>query len=453
MRDKFAVLSGVGLAAVAAAGIAVPTQALARDRGGAVTLTAEQWQQVQDELAQLHKDIDQLKAEQQTTRQQVAQAQASATEAQASATEAQASATQAQTAAQTAANDTKASIAPLAWAKDTKVSGRMYFNISSVSAKNAAGSSVEKDGGFQIKRFYVGIDHKFDDVFSGNITVDADNVIKSADFTKGTTSNTGMGLYIKKAYLEAKLDPAFTVRLGSADMPWVPYSEGLYGYRHVEKVLNDLNGFGTSADWGVHVMGSFADGLVSYQVSAIDGGGYRNPQFTKTVDLEGRLSLQYKGFNAAIGGYTGKLGKDVQGATTVHSATRLNALLAYKGKISDIPFTVGGEYMHAKNWNNVTGSLSAGNISSNGYSLFASVTPMDKWSIFGRYDWIKPNKQLKPLQKDQYFNLGIQYSPAKIVDLALVFKRDSADDGLKIGNLGSGQKTRNEVGLYGQFRW
>lgn len=329
--------------------------------------------------------------------------------------------------------------APLQWAADTKISGRVYYNMSSVSAKDASGANVQKEGGFQIKRVYVGIDHKFNDVLSGNVTTDISPI-----------SGIGQTLYIKKAYLQAKFNPALIIRLGAADMPWVPYSEGLNGYRHIEKVITDLDGFGTSSDWGVHVMGSAADGVLSYQLSAIDGGGYRNPQLSKAIDFEGRLSLTYKGFNAAVGGYTGKLGKDVQGATVFHTANRLNALLAYQGQVQDIPFTIGGEYFYAKNWKQILAPLED---ASSGYSLFASVVPLAQWSLFGRYDWVKPSRMLNPLQKDNYYQFGIQYSPAHIVDLALVYKRDNADDGLKIGNLGAGQATRNELGLYGQFRF
>lgn len=432
MRARISALSGAALAAVAVAGFAAPAQA----QDGSVTLTAAQWQAIQQQLAQDRADIDQLKAGQQTTQQQAAQAQATAVKA--------------QTAASDAAKAAKPASA--SWADSTSISGRMYFNTSAVSADNAAGANVEKDGGFQIKRFYVSVDHKFNNTFSGDITVDVDNVLKSASLSGSTlsTSNTGQGLYVKKAYLKASLNPAFNVVLGSTDLPWIPYVEGIYGYRHIEKTITDLDGFGTSADWGVHVMGSFADGVVSYQVSAVDGGGYRNPQLTKTVDFEGRLSIAYKGFNAAIGGYTGKLGKDVQGAATFHSANRFNALLAYKGKIGDIGVTLGGEYFYAKNWNRVT---SVTEDSSDGVSLFASVAPAKEWSLFGRYDWVNPSKDLAPLQNDHYFNFGVQYSPAKIVDLALVYKRDDADGGLKIGNLGSGQVTRDEIGLYGQFRW
>ena len=75
------------------------------------------------------------------------------------------------------------------------------------------------------------------------------------------------------------------------------------------------------------------------------------------------------------------------------------------------------------------------------------------WSVFGRYDWIKPTKLSNDNLKDKYYNVGIQWEPVKIVDLGLVYKHDSATGGLAIGNLGAGQAKRDEVGLYGQLRF
>ncbi|MGD9470593.1 MAG: hypothetical protein AB7G24_00680 [Novosphingobium sp.] len=336
----------------------------------------------------------------------------------------------------------------LAWAEDTKISGRMYYNISNVSTKYD-GVKSQDQGGFQIKRFYIGVDHKFDDTFSGNVTMDIDNVANSSG------KNVGKGFYVKKAYLEAKLDPALKLRLGAADTPWVPYAEGIYGYRHLEKEAVDLFGFGTSSDWGVHAMGDIADGMVSYQVSAMDGGGYRDPKFTNTVDIEGRLAFKYKGFNAGVGAYTGKLGNDVDGATDKYrTSTRFNALLAYKDKVGGMPVTVGGEYFTAKNWKVKTTSASD---KAEGYSVFASLAPVEKWSVFGRYDWVKPNKDTDPTKKGNYFNVGVQYSPAKIVDLALMYKHYSGDNGFTGGDF-TGSKTyvdgkQDEFGLFGQFRF
>ena len=441
--------AGIALAALAAPLIA-PNAAAAKATGGSAEA---QLRAAQAEIALLKQQVEALQArmdrqdaalaeridhQEATQAEAVSQAQAAQVKADQAIVQANAASSAAQ-AASTQTSKGGAFADAVKWAADTKITGRMYFNMSHVSAADSLGNSVERDSGFEFKRFYLGVDHNFDRTFSANVTMDIKEI-----------SGVGQAFYVKKAFLQAKFSPAFTVRLGSADMPWVPYVEGLGGYRHIEKELNDLNGFGTSADWGVHLLGSLADGHVSYQVSAIDGGGYRNPKLTKTIDLEGRIALEYNGFNAAIGGYTGRLGKDVEGASVYHTASRLNALLAYKGKIDTIPFTLGGEYFRATDWKQVT---SVASDTSEGYSLFASVTPVDRWSIFGRYDWVTPSMDLNPLQKAKYYNVGVQYSPAKIVDLALVYKRDSAEGDLKTGNLATGQATRDEIGIYGQFRF
>ena len=156
-----------------------------------------------------------------------------------------------------------------------------------------------------------------------------------------------------------------------------------------------------------------------------------------------------------VGGYPGKLaGEKGEVTDTPNPAERLNAVVVYKNKL----FTAGAEYFYAKNWNNVLGTTA--DQKSDGFSLFGSVNFMPKWSAFGRYDWVKPNKLTSPDIKDDYFNVGLQYSPAKIVDLALVYKRDVANDGAvstgngTIGVAGAGSRgTYDEVGLFGQFRF
>src|SRR5689334_15190455 len=81
----------------------------------------------------------------------------------------------------------------------TTVSGRMYYDVTNISNKaNGAKSPASGNGtNFDIKRFYVGIDHVFNNMFSANVTTD-------------TTYDGGTGngqVYLKKAYLQAKIDP------------------------------------------------------------------------------------------------------------------------------------------------------------------------------------------------------------------------------------------------------
>ncbi len=447
MNIKTSMLIGTGLMALA---ITAPADAATKAKAKKATASAgtSQAEEIRILKSQVQALTQRLDAQQATSQQAAAAAAAATATAQEVAEDARA--TQAQVTAQAAAMPDQVKMA-LAnqpkpkpqWYDETKISGRMYYNVSTIS-RFSNGVKTEGDGGFAIKRFYLGVDHKFDDIFSVNLTTDIDNVV-------GQTSNlVGKGLYVKKAYVEAKLNPAFILRLGAADLPWVPFAEGVYGYRHIEQTIIDRTRFGTSSDWGVHALGSFADGIISYQISAVDGAGYRDAHFSKNIDLEGRVSAKYAGFTAAVGGYTGKLGRATQGVITYHNAERFDALVAYGNK----RFNVGAEYFYTKNWTQV---VSPTVDSAHGYSVFGSVNIIPKVSVFGKYEWLKPKSDTVNGFKDEYYNVGIQYSPAKIVDFALVYKRDKAERGiLSTGNGsigGSIDGTYSEFGLFGQVRF
>lgn len=330
------------------------------------------------------------------------------------------------------------------WWDSTKVSGRMYYNYSYINNKRSGARQSNSGTGFDIKRFYVGIDHKFNDTFSGDITTDF-----TYDSNAGATQ-----VYIKKAYLDAKINDALDLRFGSTDLPWVPFVEGIYGYRYVENVIIDRTKFGTSADWGVHAKGNLGGGI-QYAFSVVNGAGYKHPGVhSNAVDFEGRLSTQWENFILGIGGYVGKLGKSTKGNTpTFHTAQRFDAIGAYK--TSDI--TLGLEYFYAKDWMNVTSTTSD---TAEGVSVFASYKFNPEWALFGRYDYVKPHKDTNSSLKDDYFNVGIAYSPAKIVDFSLVYKHDHAGKGslgTSNGTIGGLNLTSSgnydEVGLWGRLRW
>src|SRR5690349_19640481 len=60
------------------------------------------------------------------------------------------------------------------WWNSTTISGRMYYDVTNISNTT---NGVKGPGGgngtnFDIKRFYVGIEHIFNDMFSANVTTD-----------------------------------------------------------------------------------------------------------------------------------------------------------------------------------------------------------------------------------------------------------------------------------------
>jgi hypothetical protein len=341
--------------------------------------------------------------------------------------------------------ETKKEAAPKGWWDKTKISGRMYYDMSYINNKREGVKQSNSGVGFDIKRFYVSIDHQFTDMFSADVTTDF-----TYDSNVGATQ-----LFIKKAYLEAKISDALDIRLGSTDLPWVPFVEGLYGHRYVENIMIDRTKFGTSADWGLHFKGKLAGGMLNYALSVINGSGYKHPGVhTNTMDFEGRVSANWNHFVLGLGGYVGKLGADKEGVTTFHTAKRLDVIAAYV----DSQIRAGVEYFRAWDFKNVSTPVSD---TAEGVSGFASYQFNPLWSVFGRYDYVKPTKDTNSSLKDNYFNVGVTYTPARIVDFSLVYKRDrisSGSWGTSNGTIGgltatTGSGTYDEVGLFSRFRW
>jgi len=336
------------------------------------------------------------------------------------------------------------------WADNTTVSGRMYYDVTGITRKvdgvtsDAAGlgAAGTNGTGFDIKRFYVGIDHKFTDLISTNITTDF-------QYSSGVSATE---VYLKKAYIDFNFDPRVDLKVGSNDMPWIPYAENIYGNRYVEKTLIDRMGFGTSADWGLHAGGNFgapADDLtVSYAVSAINGNGYKNPSRTKAMDFEGRVSaVVYGQYNFALGGYTGELGQQTISVPTPQKASRLDALAAWVGDQG----RVGVEYFSANDYSSALVKATTPD-KADGYSAFGTYRFNHDWSTFARIDNVKPTKLLTPTKTDKYYNLGVTYSAFKNVDFSLTAKHEevTASTGTPIV---AHKTTNDEVGVFAQFRY
>ena len=465
MMSKTSLLRGAALGALMALGFGAVAEAKPMrhhhvHRVAVVREDSGERAEIQELRDQVRALTDRLNAQEGYTQ----QVNSTAQQAQASAQQAQASAQQATVQVQSVEAEIKtipasvdravAKVAPKpGWWNNTTVSGTVFYDLTNIDQKSDGVKLPGTPNGvnFDIKRMYISIDHQFNSVFSANLTTDF-------------TYDSGVGatqLYIKKAYVQAKLSPLLTLRAGSADLPWVPFVEGLYGYRYVENVMIDRTKFGTSADWGVHALGSIPLGglTVSYAGSVVNGNGYKKPGFiggvnhTNTMDFEGRLSASAAGFTAAVGGYDGKLGKDAQGTPTYHDATRFDALLAYvKG-----PIRLGGEYFHANNWNDVLQANPLLTNKTEGWSGWGSFAFTPQLSVFGRYDWVKPKDTTNPTLANDYFNIGIQYEPVKILDFSLVYKRDKVSNGVyatqngTIGGVSNG--TYDEIGLFGQIKW
>jgi hypothetical protein len=399
----------------------------------------------------------------------------------------------------------------------TTVGGQAFFDFTNISdhqgQANGSDPAVAPSGtGFDVKRFYLIVDHQFNDVWSADLTTDAQyasnsTVVTGATVTcsggakpTGTTCPTGSSVtsitptttavntggsvtevMVKYFYVAAKLNDALTVHAGAYAMPWVQYVDGLTGLRWVEKSIGDRLSLLNTSDWGVNASGSFANNLIAYSTSVVDGGGYKNPTRTKYPDFEGRLSTKpFSWLDIGVGYYNGHLGQVTVANENYDeaNATRWDGLVSvnYAGA------RLTAEYIDAKNYKTVN-SIAAGvfgtqdvvagsataalnDDATKGYSLIASYAFTASWQVFARYDNVNLSENVLPNLKDKFYDFGIDYKPLKSLDLALVYKNEQVFNGAAtigsadanssyvIGGATSGTDgTFREIGIYAQFKY
>ncbi|MBS0194043.1 MAG: carbohydrate porin [Proteobacteria bacterium] len=295
---------------------------------------------------------------------------------------------------------------------DTTVSGRMFVDLSDL-AQTHNGVRTPADGyGLDIKRGYLTVNHRFDDIWSATLTTDFNYV----------AANGQTQLFMKNLYLQGKFSNAFVFRAGEIPMAWTPYVENFYGYRYVENTLTDRAKVANTADWGLGASGQFGDGRFDYAGVVVNGAGFRNPTRSSRMDFEGRLAYSpIDGLGIAVGGYSGTLGKDTATTNAIHTATRGDVMVAWARGNNRI----GAEYFSASNWNTVLSPLRD---KASGYSLWGSFGFNTAWSVFARFDRVDPSKYLNPSLRDRYYNLGLQWDVRKGIKLALVYKNDDLRD-------------------------
>lgn len=315
----------------------------------------------------------------------------------------------------------------------TTISGTSFMDFTDLTQDLNGNATSAQGYGIDVKRFYFSLNHGFDDIWSANLTTDF-NYTKSSGETQ---------LFVKKAYVQARLNDAAGFRLGSADMPWIPFDESIYGYRFVEPTLIDRLHFGNSADWGVHFFGHSADDFANYAVSAVEGGGYKNPTRSKAMDFEGRVAIEpVDGLIIAVGGYSGELGQDTATTPALNTATRQDVLIAWK----TARLTLGAEYFHASNFAPAAITTNATD-SASGYSLFGSVQIADNGTaLFARYDNADPSKNQDPSQKDKYYNLGVSFPANRGITWAIAYKHENLADN-------TNSLTTREIGVWAQIKF
>lgn len=315
----------------------------------------------------------------------------------------------------------------------TTIGGKMYTDLTDIT-QDTNGVATDKQGyGLDIKRFYIGVKHVFDSTWE-------------ADFTTDITYDKNGGYespMVKTAYVQATINKAAIFQMGSANMPWIPFDEDVYGYRFVENTLIDRLHFGNSADYGVHFLGKSDGNVVGYNLAVVDGCGYKHPCRSKRMDFEGRVDfMPVPGLILAADAYTGTLGADTSSTPNANTASRQDALIAYKTS----QFTIAGEYFHADNFSQAD-VIGPQTDSASGYSIYGDYVIADNGTaIFARYDNADPSKDLNPSEKDKYYNFGISFPANSKITWALVYKHEDLSSN-------TSDTTTKEFGVWAQIKF
>ncbi|MGM0630959.1 MAG: hypothetical protein ACQESI_07310 [Pseudomonadota bacterium] len=286
---------------------------------------------------------------------------------------------------------------------ETRLSSQLFINASNIQQQNL--DSEIEGWELDLKRFYLDVNHKFNDKWSAVVTTDV----------QWRRQSDPTDVWFRHAYVQSKLPNGQLLQLGVAPLPWIDYIARKVGYRYVDPSLTPMNQFAGPTDLGVHYTNK--NDNVSYAVSVVTGGGFKKPRVGDSVDVEAYAAWHAApGLDIAIGGYRGARTQDKGDAPKINTAERFNASINYQIK----KMRLGIEYVHNNNWAQVASPVED---AKSGWGSWASYRYAPKHSVFVRYDTTKPSRRLNPDYEKDYVQIGWDWKVALYVTVALVAKQ------------------------------
>lgn len=311
-------------------------------------------------------------------------------------------------------------------ASQTTLSSQVFANFSNIQIDDQH-QDIE-DWQLDVKRFYLNLDHQFNDDWSLTVTTDV----------QWQRQQDPTDIWFRHAYIKRNFNQGSTLKIGVAELPWIDYIARRVGYRYVDQSLTPKNKLAGPTDLGIHYGHKSAH--FSYAVSAITGGGFQKPTVGDRIDLEASAVWHInKQFDFALGAYQGTRALDKDEAEKNHTAERFNAALSYLHQ--GVRFGV--EYVYNDNWNQVN---KIPQDASSGWGTWASYAFKPGYSAFARYDTINPNRRLNASLERDYIQLGVDYKATSYLTLALVAKQSNIDSATV-------ERTQNEVGIWSMWNF
>ncbi|MDX1740945.1 MAG: hypothetical protein R3178_06610 [Rhodothermales bacterium] len=298
-----------------------------------------------------------------------------------------------------------------------RISGLAYFDYS--YTLGSPDSEEEGENGFGYRRLYLTTDFRISEDFSARARLEGSDSSTNSD---GKPAPFVKDLFLRWRNSFAEGQDLF---LGISSPPSFTVSESVWGYRSLEKTIQDRVGVVSSRDFGLAVRGRLnEDGTVRYGVMVANNSGTK-AETDKDKRVYGQVEL-YPSDNLVftLGGDYASLSDEDE-----DNSVNANALAAYRAEA----VSVGAEGF----FNRVALSGVDDENDTYGVSLFARTNINDNVTLIGRFDRVEftgPGVEAS----ENYFIAGVAVRPHENVEFipnVWVSKMDSDDSAFVSGRL------------------
>ncbi len=352
--------------------------------------------------------------------------------------------------------------------KGIELKATFYFDFTYAGGDSFTGNALQKGindaqanankglaNGFHFTRTYLTFIKRFDEGHHFRLTLDQminntgdANGTEAAPF--GLSGYAGGGrnnTFVKYAYYNHVLLPGLEVRVGQHQTPWIEYEEHRWTYRYLSPIMVDQQGFQTSSDMGVSLMGKVVDKMVDYHFAFMNGEGYQNTPNTRSYAWLGRVSVEpikgviISGFGhdeTLRSGTEGFNPKRVLGNVEVYAPEsdrfKVNAQYVWADDGADTGTPRGTAILVPSTYDGTTAiaqPTGARNGPATGTPRFHNAQGSEFWAyyripglfeekvrLFSRYYFMKPNKSTQAGDQ-QSILFGISYDYSKYLSVAL----------------------------------
>ncbi len=304
--------------------------------------------------------------------------------------------------------------------------GDYFYNVGRDSSFRNSGapkynalSGMKDLQGFQFRRIYFTYDHIISEQFSTRFRLEADQ--------SALTNNNKIDTYVKDAYLKwNNVFEGSDLYFGIQPTTAFDISESWWGYRSLEKTIQDLHSIIPSRDFGLALRGKLSgDGMFNYWAMVANGDGnspvsskFRRYSLNILVKPDNTWQFTVNGDYRAQASVNDPTSGTIPEATYSHDILTGSVFAGYKetGK-----FSLGAEGFIQSVMHDIPDSSALPAKTSRnqmGISVWASVNLQDNLALVGRYDYFTPNTNsyFDEFSRN-YFLGGLDWKPDKNVSI------------------------------------